>query len=291
MRGYPRNRLTERPVDEVVDTRTAMSRGYRISYDSTGTGPVMLLIPGATMSAGDWRDAGYVDLLAQTHRVLSVDPLGLGMSDKPHDPDAYSWPGVANDLLAVLDAEGADEAVLWGYSRGGPLAATVAVERPDRVAGVIIHDGGWVDIAKGTPPSPYAEAMVRGDFSVLWDGGGFTFSEADRRFDVECNDPLALGAMAMGIRRSGFSLDARRISAPTLVIEGSNDDPATAGRIAAELDVDVVVLPGLDHLEAFSRVDLIMPPVVRFLESLGRGQRPLTMQPGGATIASAPMED
>jgi pimeloyl-ACP methyl ester carboxylesterase len=88
MRGYPRNRLTDRPADEVVNTKATMSRGYRISYDDAGAGPVILLIPGSTMSAGDWRDAGYVDLLATTHRVLSVDPLGLGLSDKPHDADA-----------------------------------------------------------------------------------------------------------------------------------------------------------------------------------------------------------
>jgi pimeloyl-ACP methyl ester carboxylesterase len=291
MRGYPRNRLTQRPADEIVDTRTAMSRGYRISYDSAGSGPVVLLIPGATMSAGDWRDAGYVDVLARTHRVLSVDPLGLGMSDKPHHPDAYGWPEVATDLIAVLDAAGVDQAVVWGYSRGGPLAATLAVERPERVIGVILHEGGWADVPKGSPPSPYAEAMSRGDFSMLWDGGGFTFSEADRRYDEEFNDPRALGAMATGGRRSGFSLDPRRIAAPALVIEGSNDDLESAQRIASGLGLDVVVLPELDHLEAFSRLDLVMPPVLRFLESLGRARRPLTMQSAGGAIASAAMED
>ena len=273
MRGYPRNRLTDRPVDEAVNTRMAMSRGYRISYDDAGAGPAILLIPGATMSAGDWRDAGYVDLLATTHRVLSVDPLGLGLSDKPHDTDAYVWPEVATDFVAVLDAAGVDKAVAWGYSRGGPLAATLAAERPDLVAALILHEGAWQDVIKGTPPTAWAEAMSRGDFSPLWDGAAFTFSEADRRYDVEFNDPRALAAISNGPRRSGLKIDSRRITAPSLVLVGSRDDPAVARRVADELGVEVVVLPDLDHLEAFSRLDLVMPPVTRFLESLG-------LQPG-----------
>src|SRR4029079_15401531 len=102
-----------------VVTKTARSRGYAICYEDAGVGQAIVLITGATMSAADWRDAGYVDTLAVDHRVLSIDPLGNGLSDKPRDPDAYGWPDVAADVLAVLDATNVDRAVLWGYSRGG----------------------------------------------------------------------------------------------------------------------------------------------------------------------------
>lgn len=269
MRGYPRNRLTERPADEVVNTRMTMSRGYAISYDDAGAGPVIVLIPGATMSAGDWRDAGYVDLLATTHRVLSVDPLGLGLSDKPHDPEAYVWPEVATDIVAVLDAAGVERAVMWGYSRGGGLAAAMAAERPDRVTALILHDGGAREIGKGSASTPYAEAMSRGDFALLWDGGGFTFSEADRRYDEEFNDPRALGAMAIGPTRSGLAIDLGRVAAPALVLEGGKDDPDIAREMAHDLGVEVQLMPDCDHLEAFSRLDLVMPIVLGFLEPLG----------------------
>lgn len=53
VRGYPRNRLTERPADEVVVTKTTQSRGFKISYDDAGQGPVIVLIPGLTMPAAD----------------------------------------------------------------------------------------------------------------------------------------------------------------------------------------------------------------------------------------------
>jgi len=267
MRGYPRNRVTERPYDEVVVTGTTRSRGYTIGYEDAGAGPAIVLIPGATMSAADWRDAGYVDRLAADHRVVSVDPLGLGLSDKPHDPHAYGWPGVAADVVAVMDACGIDRAVAWGYSRGGGLATAVAAGYPDRVAALIIHDGTPSDLAKGTPPPAYALALAAGDFGPMW--AEFALAEADRRHDEDTNDPRALGALWAGPTRSGRTIDLGRIVMPVLVIEGSDDDPDGAKRCADALGVGVQAMPGLDHLQAFSRIDLVMPLALGFLGSLG----------------------
>ena len=267
MRGYPRNRLTDRSGTGPVATKTARSRGYTISYEDAGVGPVIVLIPGATMSAADWRDAGYVDRLASTHRVLSVDPLGNGLSDKPHDPDAYVWPAVATDVLAVIDAADVDRAVLWGYSRGGALAAALSSEHPDRVAALVLHDGSPENVIAGTPPPPRVEALLRGDFGPMW--AGFAFSEDDRHYDEEANDPRALGALWSGPGRSGVAIDLGRIVAPTLVIEGGDDDPGVATTVAGTLSAEVHVIPGLDHLQAFSRLDLVMPLVLGFLEPLG----------------------
>lgn len=266
MRGYPRNRLTDRSGTAAVVTKTAQSRGYTISYDDAGAGPVIVLIPGATMSAADWRDAGYVDQLAGTHRVVSVDPLGNGLSDKPHELDAYAWPAVATDLLEVIDAAGVDRPVVWGYSRGGALAAALASEHPDRVAALVLHDGSPEDVAAGTAPSAHAEALMRGDFGPMW--AAFDFSEDDRRYDEEVNDPRALGALWSAPRRSGLTIDLRRIVAPSLVIAG-DDDRDVATVVADALGVKPNVLPGLDHLQAFSRLDLVMPLVLAFLEPLG----------------------
>jgi len=78
-----------------------------------GTGSAVLLIPGLMQSAADYRQAGYVDRLAGTRRVLVVDPLGHGQSDKPHEADAYRAPDVAADVIAVLDAAGLETATLW----------------------------------------------------------------------------------------------------------------------------------------------------------------------------------
>src|SRR5262245_56388875 len=171
MRGYPRNRLIERSDDGRVVTRSAMSRGHRISFEEAGSGTAIVLIPGWTMSAADWWDAGYLDHYATSRRVLAVDPLGNGLSDKPHGPEAYRWPEVAADIVAVLDATGIDRAVMWGYSRGSNLATVIGSEFAERVSGLILGAGGDVSVdgAADRPPSPVDEALLRGDFGPLWE--------------------------------------------------------------------------------------------------------------------------
>jgi pimeloyl-ACP methyl ester carboxylesterase len=269
MRGYPRNRLTDRSDADPVVTKTTLSRGYRISFEDAGSGRAMVLIPGATMSAADWRDAGYVDRLSGSRRVLAVDPLGNGLSDKPHDPEAYAWPAVAADIVAAMDAAGVEQAGVWGYSRGAALATGIAADFPDRVAALILSGGGDLshDIPKGSPASAWSEAMYRGDFGLLWET--FSFSEADRLYDTEFNDPKALGAMGIGLRRSGMAIDLGRVTAPAFVYVGGNDEPDEEKKTADALGVDLHVLADLDHLQGFSRLDLIMPLVLGFLESLG----------------------
>jgi pimeloyl-ACP methyl ester carboxylesterase len=171
VRGCPRNRLTDRSTSEPVVTKTALSRGYAISYQDIGAGATpIVLIPGATMSAADWRDAGYIDWLASSRRVIAVDPLGNGLSDKPHDPDAYVWPAVAADIVAALDAARVERAVVWGYSRGPWLAAAMAATFGERVAALILGGGGDLShgMPKGRPTSAHTAAMYEGDFGPMW---------------------------------------------------------------------------------------------------------------------------
>ncbi len=248
--------------------KTTRSRGYTISFEDAGEGPAIVLIPGWTMSAADWRDAGYVDRLASSHRVLAVDPLGNGLSDKPHETDAYGWPAVAADVVAVMDATGVDRATVWGYSRGAALAGAVAAEFPDRVTAVILTGGGDLTAAEpdDTPPDAMTEAMFRGDFGPLWDA--YSFSEEDRKYDQEVNDPIALGAMSIEDART-CAIDIGRVTAPALVYVGGNDDPEAERKTSDALGVELQVLPDLDHLEAFSRLDLVMPLVLAFLLPLG----------------------
>jgi pimeloyl-ACP methyl ester carboxylesterase len=269
MRGYPRNRLIGNPGVGQVIRFTTRSRGHTISYEDAGTGTAILVLPGWTMSAADWRDAGYVAEFASSYRVLAIDPLGNGLSDKPHDPDAYRWPALAADVIGVMDAAGLERAVVWGYSRGSALAAAVAAEFPDRVAALILLAGGDLteDVPAGGPVDPLDEAMFGGDFGPLWDM--FSFSAVDRRYDAEVNDPRALGAMGIAEARFGRVIDLGRITAPALVYVGGDDSPSGDKKTADALGVDVIVLPDLDHLTVFTRTDLVFPMVRGFLESHG----------------------
>ena len=109
--------------------------------------------------------------------------------------------------------------------------------------------------------------MFHGDFGPLWEA--HSFSADDRRYDAEVNDPRALGAMLLGFRRSGYAFDLGRVTAPALDYVGGDNEPDSEKRTAEALGVELQVLPGLDHLQAFSRVDLVMPLVLGFLGPLG----------------------
>ena len=130
----------------------------------------MLLVPGWMQSAADYRQAGYVDRLAANRRVLIVDSLGHGQSDKPHEAAAYRTPDVAADVIAVLDAAGLERAALWGYSRGAWRLAGRESEFPERLSALILEEQA------GPQPPPtelpaWVEplSMVTGCFGVVPD--------------------------------------------------------------------------------------------------------------------------
>lgn len=135
------------------------SRGHRICYQVSGSGPAVVLLHGHPMWGGRWADRGYVAGLQDRFRVIIPDLLGHGDSDKPHDPAAYGDPNIAADVLAVLDAEQTGAAHVWGYSWGACVAEHLAVAAPDRVQSLVL--GGFpvgLDAAQrasiaGEPPA------------------------------------------------------------------------------------------------------------------------------------------
>ena len=228
MRGYPRNRLVERSDDGRVVTGSARSRGHLISFEDAGSGTAIVLIPGWTMSAADWWDAGYIDHLASSHRVLAVDPLGNGLTRQAARSRDLPMAGCRDRHHRCAGRRSIDRAVVWGYSRGSCLAAVVAAEFPERFSGLILTAGGdmSVDEEAGAGPGPIYEAMWRGDFEPLWDE--YAFSEDDRRYDAEVNDPVALGCMGIAWARYGVTFHLGRVTAPALVLVGARNDPVDA---------------------------------------------------------------
>jgi pimeloyl-ACP methyl ester carboxylesterase len=268
-RGFPTYRSASGAEPARVAAHKVDSRGLGISYDDVGEGPPIVLISGFSQSGGDWWELGYVDrLVALGRRVLVVDPLGHGSSDRPHDPDAYRWPDVALDIVAAMDAAGVTRAILWGFSRGATLAACVATERPDRAVGLILGAGG--DLGE-TPPielSPTIEALLAGDWAAFFASpGGSIYADATRRYHERVNDPRAFGAALAGRRLSAYDLDLGRTSVPSLVYGGSEDEPDGDRRTARALGVEFHELPGLDHRTGLSATDRVMAVVEPFLSA------------------------
>jgi pimeloyl-ACP methyl ester carboxylesterase len=246
-----------------------MSRGYAISYEDEGQGPPVVLLPGFMQSAADYRQVGYVNRLAATRRVLVVDPLGHGKSDKPHETEPYRAPGVAADVIAVMDAAGIERAALWGYSRGAWLACMTAIEFPERLTALIL---GGAELTRPRPTDipPWVDALSRGDWAAFWPLFGMPLAP-EVTLNFERNDPKAMAAASIGRIEFAYMFDLGRVSVPTLVYRGGDDDPDDAVATAQALKTELHVVEGCDHFEAFKAVDSVTPFVIPFLETAASG--------------------
>lgn len=108
--------------------------GPRDSVGSSRTVPVLYL----HSLGADLRIFDQVVARLPEHTHLRLDLRGHGLSDAP--AGAYTIQQLAQDALAVLDAAGADRAVLVGVSVGGMVALRAALDHPERVAGLVLSN-------------------------------------------------------------------------------------------------------------------------------------------------------
>jgi pimeloyl-ACP methyl ester carboxylesterase len=115
----------------------AIATGITVSYAMVGdaSAPVVVLLPGPTDS---WRS--YEPVLGQfpsSVRAIAVSQRGHGDSDKPLA--GYQVEHFATDVPPLLDALGIERAVLAGHSGSCLVARRVAIDHPDRVAGLVLE--------------------------------------------------------------------------------------------------------------------------------------------------------
>ena len=115
----------------------ALASGLTLSYAKQGdpSGPALVFLPGPTDS---WRS--YEPVLAQlpsSIRAIAVSQRGHGDSDKP--ARGYRVEDFAADVVPFLDALGIERAVLAGHSGSCLVARRVAIDAPERVAGLVLE--------------------------------------------------------------------------------------------------------------------------------------------------------
>jgi pimeloyl-ACP methyl ester carboxylesterase len=98
--------------------------------------PAILLVHCYTCSMDYWRR--LAPLLVRDHRVIAVDLLGHGRSEKPDD--GYSMEHQADTIAEALDALDAKPVLAVGQSLGGPVSTALAQRHPDKVRGLVIMD-------------------------------------------------------------------------------------------------------------------------------------------------------
>jgi len=294
--------------------RFVQARGYSIHYVEAGAGRPILLIPGAFTTYRAWNRV--LAELAHHGRVLAVDYLGVGDSDKPEAGFDYTVEEQADVLAEMVRALQLSDLTVVGASYGGAAALNLAARYPELVSRVVCIEGGALITPEVLNYSKLGDLLawpVLGDIiwgfmqSGLFDGPtarsvmGSAWAGLSREEQqdivavVSANIRTATRSSWLGIyraitRRIDFTdaLDGLRI--PVLYIYGTESKyravvDLNVGRFArSNPSIEVVPFPGGIHDLHLQFPDAVAGMVLQFLA--------LTPAGGGAAgAAAAPRAD
>jgi pimeloyl-ACP methyl ester carboxylesterase len=116
--------------------RTIETNGICMHLAEQGRGPLVVLCHGFPESWYSWRH--QLSALAEAgFHAVAPDMRGYGRTDRPEAIDQYTLFHLIGDMVGLLDALGAEQAVIAGHDWGAPVAWHAALLRPDRFRGVI----------------------------------------------------------------------------------------------------------------------------------------------------------
>ena len=230
----------------------------------------IILIHGFASSTLVWSKV-FLELAAAGFRVIAPDLIGYGYSGKPRHLD-YSIGSQARIVVGLLDKLGIDRAIITGSSYGGAVAATIALDYPQRVKKLVL-----VGAVTNNEPTRYllmrlfgspiigdilspflvgSRRLLRLRMKRVYDRHSWVLDE--RRVEAR-HLPLRAAGTHRAIIRTVRRWDADRIqrqahliSQPTLLLWGENDKevPLRDGRLLHELveNSRLLVFPDCGHL-------------------------------------------
>jgi pimeloyl-ACP methyl ester carboxylesterase len=113
--------------------------GQRLAYTVYGSGPKLVVLLHGLLFSQYMHETLARALAERGHRVVTLDLLGHGESDRPVDTWRYAMPAFGREVIALLDELGEDQAALMGTSLGANVALEAAVAAPERVRGLVVE--------------------------------------------------------------------------------------------------------------------------------------------------------
>lgn len=250
---------------------TATLRAVAHVSGDAGPLPPLVLLHGAGAASDDWPP----ELRALAgRRVLMVDLPGHGAAPGPGGRAVEDYAGA---VLALLDGSGIAAAVLAGHSMGGAIALSLALSRPERVAGLVLVATGArlrvvpeVLAATASPEGLSLAAREMADRS-FGPGASAEAREARARRIAATPPGLLHGDL---VACDAFDVMARvgEIRAPTLVVCGTEDRLAPpkysaflAERIAG---ARAVLVPGAGHLVMLEAPGAVAAAIASFVAAM-----------------------
>ena len=255
--------------------RRVQVNGMRMYYEVSGTGEPLIVLHGAYMNIPTM--GAIIPRLARTHKVYALEFQGHGRTTDIDRPITY--PNLADDVAAFMDAVGLQKADVFGYSMGAGAGLQLAIRHPDKVtklvAGSVAYDtAGLQPEFKAMIPQMTVEMFTSMPFAAEYrklapnpDG----FPELVRKLIALEREPIS------------WAEDVKRVKTPVLIIAGDADGytlehlvslfrllgggvmgdmgkPLPASRLA--------ILPATSHTAVITQVDLLMGVIEPFLKGV-----------------------
>jgi pimeloyl-ACP methyl ester carboxylesterase len=256
------------PVGDRVEVN-----GMQMYYEVSGEGDPLVVLHGAYMNIPSM--GGIVGKLAETHKVYALEFQGHGRTTDIDRPITY--PNLADDVAAFMDAVGLEKADVFGYSMGAAAGLQLAIRHPEKVeklaAASVAYDAkGWQPEFTAFIPQMTVEMFLDMPFAAEYrelaaNPDGFP-ALVEKLIQLE-HEPMA------------WEEDVKQLETPVLIISGDADvntlEHAVAmfrllgggamGDMGKPLpESRLAVLPATSHTAVIGQVDLLHALIEPFLE-------------------------
>jgi len=244
--------------------------GVRLHYEESGSGTPIVFVH---EFAGDWRTwQPQLHHFSRRYRCIAYNARGYPPSDVPADVERYSQQRARDDILAVLDALDIERAHIVGNSMGGFATLHFGMAYSPRALSLVVAGCGY-----GAHPDQYRnfQAQSRELAQTMLDKGmahvASTYGHNPSRLQLKEKDPLGFDEFirhfsehsAQGSANTMLGYQARRpslydltaemgrITAPTLVVAGDEDDAVLEPSLLMKRSIPaagLVVMPNSGHM-------------------------------------------
>jgi pimeloyl-ACP methyl ester carboxylesterase len=246
--------------------------GMQMYYEVSGSGEPLIVLHGAYMNIPSM--GAIIPTLARTHKVYAVELQGHGRTTDIDRPITY--PTLADDVAAFMDAVGLQKADVFGYSMGAVTGLQLAIRHPAKVNRLVMASGaydadGWQPAFKTMIPQMSVEMLppvLEKEYRKLAPNPN-GFRELARKLIALESEPMA------------WEADVKAMKTPVLIIAGDADaatlehmvamfrllgggvmgdmgKPLSASRLA--------ILPATSHTAVITQVNLLHAIIEPFLK-------------------------
>jgi pimeloyl-ACP methyl ester carboxylesterase len=254
--------------------------GMRMYYEVSGNGDPLVVLHGAYMNIPTM--GTIIPMLAKTHKVYAVEFQGHGRTTDIDRPITY--PNLADDVAAFMDAVGLTKADVFGYSMGAEVGLQLAIRHPAKVnklvAASVAYDlKGWQPEFTAAIPQMTVEMILQMPFAKDYPklaANPNGFPELARKLIALEKEPMA------------WEADVKALKTPVLIITGDADvltlEHAVAmfrllgGGVMGDMGKPLppsrlAVMPATAHTAVITQPDLLHA----FIEPFLKGQTPKGM--------------